>query len=421
MLFRKEALAERQTRWLGTVVLVSKPSHRAFTACAAVVMVSVLSLLFIGEFPRKTRVTGWLVPERGLVRVFAPRTGVVAELYAREGAEVQKGDRLFTLSAEFESAALGATQNEVARRLRLRRESLEEERRAIERLGTQRTRSFTDRLTALTAEQSKLDGEIGIQAARRKLAERSVKRAHAMKQAGVASDEHVEAAEESALEKDAALRAMERNRLAVARDRLAIEADLASNPLETRARLARIDGDMAAVDQELAEVEARRELAVTAPEAGTVTTLQIDRGARLGTNLPALSIVPSGSKLEAHVFCPSRAMGFVKPGQRVLLRYQAYPYQKFGHYEGVVESISRSATSPAELPAELEGLTSLVGAGEPVVRITVSLASQAITAYGEPVSLSPGMLLDADVVIERRRLIEWMLEPLYTLSGTWKR
>ena len=46
-------------------------------------------------------------------------------------------------------------------------------------------------------------------------------------------------------------------------------------------------------------------------------------------------------------------------------------------------------------------------------------ASQTATAYGAPVPLQPGMQLEADVLIERRRLIEWMLDPLLTLTGKW--
>ena len=55
--------------------------------------------------------------------------------------------------------------------------------------------------------------------------------------------------------------------------------------------------------------------------------------------------------------------------------------------------------------------------GEPYYRITVALAQQAITAYGKPEPLKPGMLLDADVMGEKRRLIEWIFEPLYSLAG----
>jgi membrane fusion protein len=71
------------------------------------------------------------------------------------------------------------------------------------------------------------------------------------------------------------------------------------------------------------------------------------------------------------------------------------------------------------MPSHLTGLTSLYAVNEPVYRIMVSLERQAITAYGQSVPLQPGMQLEADVIIERRRLIEWVLDPLFTLTGKW--
>jgi membrane fusion protein len=127
--------------------------------------------------------------------------------------------------------------------------------------------------------------------------------------------------------------------------------------------------------------------------------------------------VPSGAVLQAQLFSPSRAIGFLKEGQRVLLRYEAFPYQKFGFHEGVVVSVSRSAMSPAEMTQQLAGLTALYGTNEPVYRINVELAQQTVTAYGNSVPLQPGMKLEADVLLESRRLVEWMLEPLFSVSG----
>jgi membrane fusion protein len=201
-----------------------------------------------------------------------------------------------------------------------------------------------------------------------------------------------------------------------------IEAERADLPLKMGRDTATLDRSMAQLEQERAEAEARREIVVVAPHDGTVTAIHAVVGAKADTGTPLLSIVPPASRLEAHLYAPSRAIGFVHPGQRVLLRYQAYPYQRFGHYEGVVAAVSRAALSPTELPAQLAGLTSLTGvaagaAAEPIYRITVSLASQTVTAYGAEVPLQPGMTLEADVALERRRLFEWVLDPLYAVTG----
>lgn len=57
------------------------------------------------------------------------------------------------------------------------------------------------------------------------------------------------------------------------------------------------------------------------------------------------------------------------------------------------------------------------GAGEPLYRVRVRLERQSITTYGQAQPLKAGMALDASVLLERRKLYEWVLEPLYSISG----
>jgi membrane fusion protein len=419
-LFRAEVFAEQQTRWLGTVLLAPRMSHTAFALAALAAAVAVLCLLFLGTFSRKARINGWLVPDRGLVRIVASQPGVVAQLYVREGAEVRRGDPLLAISAEVQSQALGATREEIARRLVGRRESYLRERELQLQLQAQQSHELSQRLAALRSEQENLERERELQRNRLRLAEGTAARERRLQDQGIIPVQRLEQAEQERLGQALVLRSLERNWAAIQGERLALEGELRNLPLRFRALVAEIDRSIGSVEQELAETEARRQVVIPAPQDGTVTAIQAEPGGSVNTTTPLLSVVPTGSELQAHLFSPSRAIGFVRPGQGVLLRYQAFPYQKFGHYQGTVASVSRSAISPGDLPQQLSGLTSLYGATEPVYRITVTLASQTANAYGEAVPLQPGMQLEADVLIERRRLIEWVLDPLFTLTGKWQ-
>ena len=59
----------------------------------------------------------------------------------------------------------------------------------------------------------------------------------------------------------------------------------------------------------------------------------------------------------------------------------------------------------------------VVQEGEPLYRITVDLSAQTIMAYGEARPLQIGMQLEADIMQERRKLYEWVLEPLISITG----
>ena len=421
-LFRSEVIEARQTQWLGTVMLAPRASFRWFTLAGVAAAAAIVALLCFGQFTRTARVNGWLLPQEGVVRLQAPRPGIVGSLAVKEGDQVRKGDRLLTLSDELQSASLGATQAQITQRLSERRASMTEERSQQQRLLAQQDRALASRVAARRAEEEQIQSEIGLLRERIEIAERSVALHSKLNAEGFISEMKVQQVQSELLEQRTRLAAAERSRLTAVRERMNIEAERADLPLKLGRDTALLDRGMAELEQERAEAEARREIVVVAPHDGTVTAIHAVPGAKADTGTPLLSIVPPTSRLEAHLYAPSRSIGFVRTGQRVQLRYQAFPYQRFGHYEGVVAAISRAALSPAELPPQLAGLTSVTGvatgaAAEPIYRITVSLASQTVTAYGAQTPLQPGMTLEADVALERRRLFEWMLDPLYAVTG----
>ena len=116
--------------------------------------------------------------------------------------------------------------------------------------------------------------------------------------------------------------------------------------------------------------------------------------------------------LQAQLFAPSSAIGFVRPDQAVLLRYQAFPYQKFGHQRGARRCRSRARRSQA---AELAGLPLPAAPAQAASRCTASpsaLDAQASPAYGRPGRWRPACSSMPTSLLDRRRLIEWMFEPL---------
>jgi membrane fusion protein len=419
-LFRPEVLRERQAEWMGPILLKPRAMHLWFAAIAALTVIAILAVLFLASYTKKARVSGWLIPRQGMVRVFASRPAVVTALRVREGAQVAQGQVLAELSAEEQSAALGDTQAGAVRALETQRATLDVEgRRAVELFGQQRA-ALEQRRAALGSELDSMKQEIGVQKRRLALAQQWQQRLRELKQRGYISEQQVRVAAETALDHAAKLRTLERGALALGRERLVVEGDLEQLPLKQATQEALIARTLAVTSRELGEAEARRSLVIPAPQAGTVTAVHANAGAAVGPAAPLLSIVPRGAVLEAHLYAPSRAVGFVRAGQTVLLRYRAYPYQKFGHSRGLIASVSRSAIEPGELPAMFAG--GAPGApAEALYRITVALERQHVTAYGKAAPLQPGMQLDADVLLERRRLFEWVLDPLFTLTGSWSR
>src|SRR5205814_1944175 len=105
------------------------------------------------------------------------------------------------------------------------------------------------------------------------------------------------------------------------------------------------------------------------------------------------------------LFVPTRAAGFIKPGQDVRILYDAFPYQNFGTYKARVVRVSKTILTTADIsvPVTLK---------EPAYRVTAALDRQDIDAHGEIIPLRTDMLLRADVILDRRPLVSWLVAPL---------
>ncbi|MEO6920932.1 MAG: HlyD family efflux transporter periplasmic adaptor subunit [Collimonas sp.] len=414
-LFREQAVAAQQTKWLGEIVLIRPLSFTFLSAGAALLALLICAFLVWGSYTRHSTVSGQLLPSSGLIKVYAPQSGIVIEQHVKEGQPLKAGDVLYVLSSERQSSTQGATQAAISSQVEQRQASLRDEWQKTRMLQQDERVGLGNKIAALGNEVAKLDKQIAGQQDRVKLAEDTLRRYQGLLQQDYISHEQFQQKQEDLLDQKNRQQALERDRISVGRELSAQQSELGGLSLKQQNQLAQIDRTLASTGQELTESEAKRRIVVTAPQDGIATAVIADAGQAVDGNRPLVSIVPAGATLLAELYAPSRAIGFVRPGDQVLIRYQAYPYQKFGHQKGVVESVARTALPNNELNAI--GVPAGANGSEPMYRITVRLASQQVLAYGRQQPLQAGMLLDADVRQEKLRLYEWVLEPLYSLTG----
>ena len=408
LLFRPQALDAQRQLGLGRVQLVRPLALRWITLGVVTAAVLAATFLSLAQYTRKATVAGVLVPDRGLIRLMPALTGTVVERRVVEGQSVLAGDVLFVVAVERPLLGLEA-QSQVRRSLEDRRRSLAEAARAQQSLAGTRLLAFDRRLAAVESELGQLDAEASLQQQRLALAEQALTRLQALQ-----ADQFISAAQsQSKAEEVLALRAtvqgLARQRAALLRDRAEIDGDKRALPLLIGSAVGGLERDLAQADREVAEQDAQQRVVVRAPQSGVVSTVLAEPGQSVSAAAALATLVPQGSRLQAQLYAPSSAIGFVQAGQAVRLRYEAYPYQKFGHQAGHVLQVSRSPLAPAELAAlSLQAQAS----NEPLFRITVGLDEPATA-----IPLSAGLRLQADVQLDRRRLVEWLFEPLLGLRG----
>jgi len=417
-LFRQQAIDAQQTSNLGRIVLIRPFSFTVITTVSVILALLLVCLFYFGSYTRRTSVTGQLMPVQGLVRVFPIQTGIVTARTVQEGQKVQQDELLYTVSSERTSGQGQAIQAQISQQVTQRAESVRLEIEKTRRVHQDEYTQQQNRVVQLQRELGQLDDLLSEQQRRVGLSQQAVTRYTGLSSSGFVSQEQLQQQQEQLLDQSGRLQTLQRERTTLQAELDRQRNELDTLPLRQQTLVSQLDRMLNQTQQELTESEAQRTLRVLAPEAGVVTNILAEVGQVAEPNRPMLAIVPQHSPLEAQLYVPSQAMGFVREGQTVLLRYQAFPYQKFGQAKGVVTSIARTALSPAELASNgLALIPSLQISNEPVYRIHVQLAQQTLTAYGQPQPLQAGMALDAHILQERRRLYEWILEPLYTISG----
>jgi len=206
------------------------------------------------------------------------------------------------------------------------------------------------------------------------------------------------------------LQALSRQKTQVERDLGAARMEEPSIKLRARAQVEQVERQISELKQGLTQVEAQRETVIRAPMTGVVTNIAVNRGQSVAADAPLATVLPKGSGMHVELLVPTRAIGFLKAGQEVVLRYEAFPYERFGQYRGIITDIGRNVWTPGERIGTLT-------AKEPVYRVDVNLERQAVAALGQEFPLRPGMLVNADLLLERRTLLEWIFEPVLQLKG----
>jgi membrane fusion protein len=434
-LFRTEALTARSTQWLGSVRLTQPIGYYAVACVGLGIALALGAFGYFGSYTKKATVIGLVTPTAGVVRISnSSGTGALAEVRVREGQTVAAGDVLFVISNERMSDA-GATQALIGAELRHRiniggRDAALSQRKLQERVST-----LNARIAAIEVDLATFARDAALFAERERIAKSSVERFEKLSQTGFMSAAQTDKEREQLLSLQTQQQALGRNEAALKRERDGLTAQIAEAKLQAQSEASDHEKSRALLTQDVTENQARTRLVITAPQAGVITGLSAQAGQTVGTGMLLATLLPSdaratptsaastaskpnASTLEAHFFATTRQAGFVEPGQAVRIRYAAYPYQKFGMGEGVVTEISRSPYAVQELPMHVAAtLGAIAQGGDAVYRVTVQLKQHTVNAYGHSHDIKAGMLAEADIVQDTRRLWEWALEPLFSVSG----
>jgi len=410
-LFRQEVLEARIHEYLGTVRL-TPPQFGWILALGGLASIVLIALLLVfGRYTRHETVEGTLVPNNGLLPVIAASTGIVVRTMCGVGAQVTAGQPLVEISGEQDSASLGDLNAGVIAQLNVKVARLKSDLSDKARLADAQEQDLRTRVGILESQIEQMNAQVAVQKERATSAQSLYELFMRVGETGVVSKLQVLQQHDAALASQAEFKQLTRQALDLEQQLALSESQLSALPLTLRIQRNDIERQLADVNQSLSVSEARRAVILRAPTDGTITNLLVHAGQPVAVRQLLLSILPKNSQLQAELWVPARVVGQIAPGDIVVMRYEAYPHEQFGQKGGRIQEISHSPLSSAELYGLLGHEYK-----EPRYRVLVDLDSQVIRANGHDEPLLPGISLQGDILLNSRRLIDWVVQPLYGLA-----
>jgi membrane fusion protein len=407
-LFRKEALDAQRDKFLGELTVARPLPLWWFTVLAAAIAVCLICLTIWGQYQRRERVQGYLASEIGSVPMLISDAGQVTAIQVREGEEVKAGQALAHVTIDRTTSSAASSSGAVLEEIGKRRAILDQERDETISLGEREVEQVHKRVGDLKNEIGALDGEITLQKQRLKSARDVETRYEGLAQDHFISDVGVQQKRDDVTDQQLKLATLMRDRASLEKELGATQLDEPTMRLKTTTQVKQIARQMSELAQTSAEESLLGETIIHAPISGTVTNIAVSQGQIVAADTPLATIIPSDSRLHVELLVPTRAIGFVHAGQPVQLRYEAFPYERFGQYHGTVESVGKTAWMQGERVGPLS-------IREPAYRIIVLLERQTVRSGKEDLALRPGMLVSADLLMEKRTLLEWLFQPLLQL------
>ncbi|MDI3219772.1 HlyD family secretion protein [Klebsiella michiganensis] len=415
-IYRKEAIEYKKIHWKGKALLLAGIPAWLVTLLASLFLLAlVLSLIFC-TFTQRIDVRGEVITLPHSVNVFAPQQGFVVNQHVKVGDIVNKGQPLYELevSRNTINGNVSAAQIEV----------INEKIANAEDIISKLTRNKAETLTAL-------DKQIKTTSA--SLAETN--RMLATTQVGL-NKMHTNLSSYDKYLKDGLITKDQYNYQhslyfqqqsayqSLVTQKMQLESQLTQTNSDKITKAADFDNQISSqhnqindYKNQLVESNANGNLIIKATTNGKIESLAVTKGQMVENGSSLAQIKPTGD-IEYYLilWLPNNTIPYVKPGDTINIRYDAFPADKFGQFPGKVISISSVPASRQEM-AEYTNVNNGTSQQElALYKAIIKIKDKTFNYNGKTLTLSNGLKAQAVVFLEERPLYMWMFTPFYKMT-----
>mgnify|MGYP002566268014 FL=1 len=415
-IYRKEAIEYKKIHWKGKALLLAGIPAWLVTLLASLFLIAlVLSLIFC-TFTQRIDVRGEVITLPHSVNVFAPQQGFVVNQHVKVGDIVNKGQPLYELdvSRNTINGNVSAAQIEV----------INEKIANAEDIISKLTRNKAETLTALDKQLKTTSASLA-----------ETNRMLATTQVGL-NKMHTNLSSYDKYLKDGLITKDQYNYQhslyfqqqsayqSLVTQKMQLESQLTQTNSDKITKAADFDNQISSqhnqindYKNQLVESNANGNLIIKATTNGKIESLAVTKGQMVENGSSLAQIKPTGD-IEYYLilWLPNNTIPYVKPGDKINIRYDAFPADKFGQFPGKVISISSVPASRQEM-AEYTNVNNGTSQQElALYKAIIKIKDKTFNYNGKTLTLSNGLKAQAVVFLEERPLYMWMFTPFYKMT-----
>ncbi|EEB5699334.1 colicin V secretion protein CvaA [Salmonella enterica] len=171
------------------------------------------------------------------------------------------------------------------------------------------------------------------------------------------------------------------------------------------------------LQKELVDTDVGGEIIIRALSDGKVDSLSVTVGQMVNAGDSLLQVIPENiENYYLIIWVPNDAVPYISAGDKVNIRYEAFPAEKFGQFSATVKTISRTPASTQEMLTYKGAPQNTLGISAPWYKVIVKPEKQIISYDGKSLPLENGMKAESTLFLEKRRIYQWILSPFYDMK-----
>ncbi|NRA69129.1 MAG: HlyD family efflux transporter periplasmic adaptor subunit, partial [Pseudobacteriovorax sp.] len=314
-LFRQEVQEELNFGKMGEVILLPNPKSSVLVYLLFSIFAVIFLFLAFANYNEKQKVAGIVVPDKGIIKVFPKREGVVQDIRVKEGQRIQEGDQIASLVNHVSLEGGDSVQLLQKKNLEAIHQNIET---TLANLPKRKQIEF-DELSTRHKQSLKeiklLESQLGILRERVKLLKTRTTQLKTLQASALISTHEFEQSKDRLLSLQQLQKQKEEDILAKKTVVHSLASTIENLDYKYDELKVTQEKELSGVASQIAEISAGYSRIVKAPISGRVATVQGSLGHRITNQKPLVTLLPDDSLWEAHLYVPSRAIGKVEVGK----------------------------------------------------------------------------------------------------------